>query len=39
LDFLTLGLLFIKLSLELSGHLVVTVLCLFQIETDLMNVS
>lgn len=39
LNLFTLGLFFIKFSLKLSGHLVVAVLCLFEVETDLMHVG
>ena len=39
LDLLTLGLLFIQLSLQLTGHLVVPVLGLLQVKADLMHVG
>ena len=39
LNFLALCLFLIKLSLKLSGHLIVAVLCLLEIEADLMHVS
>jgi hypothetical protein len=39
LNFLTLSLLFIKLCLKLTSHSVVAVLGLFQVITNLMDVS
>lgn len=39
LNFLALGLLFIKFSLKFTSHAIVTILSLFEIVTDLMNVS
>lgn len=39
LDLLTFSLLFVELGLKFGGHSVVTLLGLFQVETDLMDVS